>query len=63
MKEKAELEKEHKATDDAAAEKYLAMMRKVKSIGNIVHESVPTSNNEVGIRRHRVPSEAALTLG
>jgi seryl-tRNA synthetase len=41
------LEKEKKALDDATAEKALALDKKIKTIGNYVHESVPENNNEV----------------
>jgi len=47
MKQKADLDKEHKALVDAAAEKLVALDKKIKTIGNIVHDSVPVSNNEV----------------
>lgn len=32
---------------ESAAEKEIILKKKVASIGNIVHESVPTNNNEV----------------
>jgi len=43
----AELEKEKKDLIASAAEKEKALKAKVKTIGNVVHESVPVSNNEV----------------
>jgi len=47
MVQKAELEREKKAMVDAAAEKEAALRAKIKTIGNLVHDSVPVSNNEV----------------
>jgi seryl-tRNA synthetase len=47
MKRKADLEKDQKALLDSAAEKELALKKKIGTIGNIVHESVPVENNEV----------------
>jgi seryl-tRNA synthetase len=47
MKEKVELEKEKKALIDSAAEKDLALKKKIGTIGNIVHDSVPLNDNEV----------------
>lgn len=47
MKEKADLEKEKKALIDSAAEKDLALKKKIGTIGNIVHDSVPINDNEV----------------
>jgi seryl-tRNA synthetase len=47
LAQKAELEKEKKTLIDSAAEKEAALKTKVKSIGNIVHDSVPVSDNEV----------------
>lgn len=46
INEKAELEKRKKAAEDAAAQKELERDRKIRPIGNYVHESVPVSNNE-----------------
>lgn len=43
-----ELEKEKKASIDSAAEKDVALRKKISTIGNIVHDSVPVSDNEVG---------------
>ncbi|KAL2197568.1 hypothetical protein P885DRAFT_68694 [Corynascus similis CBS 632.67] len=42
----ADIEKEKKELLASAAEKEKALKAKVKTIGNIVHESVPVSNNE-----------------
>jgi seryl-tRNA synthetase len=47
MKRKVELEKEKKAFIDSAAEKDVALRKKISTIGNIVHDSVPVSDNEV----------------
>jgi seryl-tRNA synthetase len=41
------LEKEHKSLEDSAQEKEVLLNKKLKTIGNYVHESVPVSNNEV----------------
>lgn len=49
MKEKDELQKQKKAQEDLAAEKLTALQKKAKSIGNYVHDSVPISDNEVGV--------------
>lgn len=47
LKQKVDLEKEKKATADSAAEKDVLLKKKLKTIGNIVHESVPVHNDEV----------------
>jgi seryl-tRNA synthetase len=47
MKQKGELEKERKALVDEATEKDVALKKKIGTIGNIVHDSVPVSDNEV----------------
>jgi seryl-tRNA synthetase len=47
MKQKLDLEKEKKALIEAAAEKDVALKKKIGTIGNIVHESVPVNDNEV----------------
>lgn len=57
INEKAELEKRKKAAEDAAAQKELERDRKIRPIGNYVHESVPVSNNEA-----RSSSTAFLSL-
>ncbi|EPE34040.1 Class II aaRS and biotin synthetase [Glarea lozoyensis ATCC 20868] len=44
--QKAELEKEKKAISESAAEKDLLLKKKLKTIGNFVHDSVPVENNE-----------------
>jgi seryl-tRNA synthetase len=47
MKQKVELEREKKIFIDSAAEKDVALRKKISTIGNIVHDSVPVSDNEV----------------
>jgi seryl-tRNA synthetase len=47
MKEKMDLEKKRKALVDLAAEKDVALKKMISTIGNIVHDSVPVSDNEV----------------
>jgi seryl-tRNA synthetase len=47
MTQKVDLEKEKKAFIDSAAEKDVALRKKISTIGNIVHNSVPVSDNEV----------------
>jgi seryl-tRNA synthetase len=47
MAQKAELEKEKKTLIESAAEKDIALKKKIGTIGNIVHDSVPISDNEV----------------
>jgi seryl-tRNA synthetase len=47
IEQKGELEKEKKALIDSAAEKDVALRKKISTIGNIVHDSVPISDNEV----------------
>lgn len=46
LKEKVELEKQSKEQEQLAAEKQAALDRKVKTVGNYVHESAPVSNTE-----------------
>lgn len=46
LKEKADLEREHKSVVDSAAQKDVALKAKINTIGNIVHDSVPISDNE-----------------
>lgn len=47
LKQKIELEKEKRALVDSAAEKDTLLKTKIKTVGNIVHDSVPVSDNEV----------------
>lgn len=44
---KSQFEKEKKDLEQIAADKEVELKRKVTSIGNIVHDSVPVSDNEV----------------
>lgn len=62
LKQKADLEKEKKDLLASAAEKEKLLKAKVKTIGNIVHESVPVSDNEDNNRVERtwVPEGVAL---
>ncbi|RKP04990.1 cytosolic putative serine-tRNA ligase [Thamnocephalis sphaerospora] len=46
LKQKIDLEKEKKALVDSAAEKDALLKAKIKTVGNIVHDSVPVSDNE-----------------
>ncbi|KFA71376.1 hypothetical protein S40288_08236 [Stachybotrys chartarum IBT 40288] len=46
LQQKIQLEKEKKALVDSAAEKDVLLKTKVKTVGNIVHASVPISDNE-----------------
>lgn len=46
MTQKAELEKEKKALEECALEKEIVLHRKIRTIGNYVHDSVPVHNNE-----------------
>jgi seryl-tRNA synthetase len=43
----ADLEKEKKELLASAAEKEKLLKAKIRTIGNLVHDSVPVSNNEV----------------
>jgi seryl-tRNA synthetase len=47
LERKAELEKEKKRMQELAQEKEKLVDRKLKTIGNYVHDSVPESDNEV----------------
>ncbi|KAI0019622.1 hypothetical protein F4780DRAFT_745772 [Xylariomycetidae sp. FL0641] len=44
--QKANYDKEKKALIESAAQKDIALQAKIKTIGNIVHDSVPVSDNE-----------------
>lgn len=44
---KTQFEVEKKELEGVAAEKEVELKRKVVSIGNLVHDSVPVSDNEV----------------
>ncbi|KAK3117334.1 Cytosolic seryl-tRNA synthetase [Teratosphaeriaceae sp. CCFEE 6253] len=45
-KQKDELQKQKEALEEEARQKQTALLRKAKSIGNYVHDSVPVSDNE-----------------
>ena len=47
MQKKVELEREKKLLEDSASEKDAALQKKIKTMGNYIHESVPVSDNEV----------------
>lgn len=49
MAKKIELEKEKKKLTEEAAEKEVVLRKTLGTIGNIVHDSVPISDNEVRI--------------
>jgi seryl-tRNA synthetase len=63
MKQKVDLEKEKKAMDESAAEKDVALKKKVSTIGNIVHESVPVNNNEVRLCTKAISARPNASLG
>jgi seryl-tRNA synthetase len=46
LAKKANLEKEKKVLEDSATEKDALLQKKIKTIGNYVHDSVPVNNNE-----------------
>ncbi|KAI9859390.1 MAG: Cytosolic seryl-tRNA synthetase [Trichoglossum hirsutum] len=46
LQKKADLESEKKALEDLVAEKDSALQRRIKTIGNYIHDSVPVSNDE-----------------
>jgi seryl-tRNA synthetase len=47
LKQKSELEKEKKDLIELAAAKDVTLKKKIGTIGNIVHHSVPINDNEV----------------
>jgi seryl-tRNA synthetase len=49
LSKRATLEKEKKTMEDSAAEKNLMLQRKLKTVGNYVHDSVLVSDNEVSV--------------
>ena len=55
LKRKAELEKEMKSFEDIVPPKEHALHKKLKTIGNYVHDSVPVSDDEVCPRKKIVP--------
>lgn len=46
MQQKDELTKEKLQLEESARQKYVALLKKAKTIGNYVHDSVPMSDNE-----------------
>jgi seryl-tRNA synthetase len=48
LQEKAALEQRKKDAEDFALQKETQRDRKLRTIGNYVHDSVPVSNDEVG---------------
>ena len=55
MEKKVQFEKEKKELEQIASDKETELKRKVTNIGNLVHESVPVSNNEVGFFLRYIP--------
>ena len=49
LQQKAELERQTKEATEIAVAKEAERDRKIKTIGNYVHDSVPISDNEVGL--------------
>ncbi len=47
LQKKVDLEKDKKILEESVSEKEMALQKKLKTIGNYVHNSVPVSNNEV----------------
>jgi seryl-tRNA synthetase len=47
IEQKASMEKQKKEAEELAVQKEAQRDKKIRTIGNIVHESVPVSNNEV----------------
>ncbi|CAI4210195.1 unnamed protein product [Parascedosporium putredinis] len=62
LEQKVALDLEKKALIDAASEKEASLKAKVSSIGNIVHETVPVSNNEDDneIQKHGLQKDLSL---
>lgn len=62
MEQKASFEKEKKALIELAAEKEVLLKKKLGTIGNIVHDSVPENNNEVNCSCRNGYIRVILTL-
>ncbi|KAK4229869.1 serine--tRNA ligase, cytoplasmic [Podospora fimiseda] len=62
LQQKADLEKQKKDLLASAAEKEVALKAKLKTIGNIVHDSVPISNNEDNNRVERTWAPEGVTF-
>ena len=60
MGKKVTLEKEKKVLEDSATEKDAILQKKIKTIGNYVHDSVPVSDNEVCLF-HMKPTDTCFT--
>lgn len=58
-----ELEKEKKALIELTAEKDIALKKKISTIGNVVHNSVPVSDNEVRFASFPSLAEHILMCG
>lgn len=48
LQQKAAMDKEQKELEEAGNAKDAVLQKKLKTIGNYVHDSVPISDNEVG---------------
>lgn len=57
LQQKADLEKQKKEAEDNAVARENERDKKIKTIGNYVHESVPISDNEVG---SSTPSQVSI---
>jgi seryl-tRNA synthetase len=62
LQQKVELEAEKKQLADLAAEKQVELNKKVKTVGNLVHDSVPVSNNEDNNRVERTWTPEGVTV-
>lgn len=62
IEQKAKLEQSKKDAEELAVQKEAQRDRKVRTIGNYVHESVPVSNNEVGSLLLSISLSLLLTL-
>ena len=51
IQKKLDLEREKKILEESALEKDALLQKRIKTIGNYVHDSVPVSNNEVRCTR------------
>ncbi|PHH71393.1 hypothetical protein CDD83_5206 [Cordyceps sp. RAO-2017] len=62
LAQKVELEKEKRSLVESAAEKDALLKSKIKTIGNIVHDSVPVSDNEDnnGVLRMWAPEDVSV---
>jgi len=60
MAQKVEFEKEKKSLIESAAEKEVTLKKKLGTIGNLVHDSVPVNNDEV--KKSRLEYSCCFTL-